>query len=133
MPQARILVIDDDKDDVELIDRVLMDHGYISLLATNGEDALRIAALQQPDLVLLDIRMPRMDGYEVAATIRTQPGLERTRIVAVTGLPEDQARVAAAGFDGYLQKPIDPELFVAQIEGFLLDRAARHEAPAGDR
>ena len=74
----RILVIDDDEDDVKLIDRVLMDHGYVSLLASNGDEALRIAAIQEPDLVLLDIRMPRMDGYEVASSIRTQPGLERT-------------------------------------------------------
>jgi CheY-like chemotaxis protein len=115
---VRILVIDDDRDDVEMIDRVLMDHGYISLLASAGEDALRIAAVQQPDLVLLDIRMPRMDGYEVAATIRAQPGLERTRIVAISGVDEPD-RVAAAGFDGYIRKPIDPDSFIDQINEFL--------------
>ena len=124
---VRILVIDDDPDDVELIDRVLMDHGYISLLASAGEEALRIAAVQQPDLVLLDIRMPRMDGYEVAATIRGQPGLERTRIVAVTGV-NDPVRVAEAGFDGYVQKPIDPDSFIDQINEFLREPSAGTQA-----
>jgi CheY-like chemotaxis protein len=119
---VRILVIDDDKDDVELIDRVLMDHGYISLLAVDGEEALRIAAMQLPDLVLLDIRMPRMDGYEVAATMRKQPGLERTRIVAVTGMAADQERAAEGTFDGYILKPIDPVRFIGQIETFLEGR-----------
>jgi CheY-like chemotaxis protein len=120
---VRILVIDDDNDDVELIDRILMDHGYVSLLARDGDEALRIASLQEPDLVLLDIRMPRIDGYEVATTIRAQPGLERTRIVAVTGMEEDRERSAAAGFDGFIRKPIDPDAFVGQIERFLDESA----------
>ena len=114
-------MIDDDNDDLELIDRILMDHGYVSLLARGGDEALRIASLQAPDLVLLDLRMPRIDGYEVASTIRSQLGLERTRIVAVTGMEEDRERAAAAGFDGFIRKPIDPDTFVAQIEGFLAD------------
>ena len=119
----RILVIDDDNDDVELIDRILLDHGYVSLLARGGDEALRIASLQKPDLVLLDLRMPRIDGYEVAATIRSRLGLERTRIVAVTGMEEDRERAAAAGFDGFIRKPIDPKTFLAQIEDFLAGSA----------
>jgi CheY-like chemotaxis protein len=120
---VRILVIDDDNDDVELIDRILMDHGYVSLLARDGDEALRIASLQEPDLVLLDLRMPRIDGYEVATTIRTRLGLDRTRIVAVTGMEEDRERAAAAGFDGFIRKPIDPETFVPQIQDFLAGSA----------
>lgn len=116
---VRILVVDDDSDDVDLIDRVLLDHGYVSLLAGDGDEALRIAALQEPDLVLLDLRLPRIDGYQLATTIRARPGLERTRIVAVSGLAEDPEQVAAAGFDGYIRKPIDPDAFISQIEGFL--------------
>jgi CheY-like chemotaxis protein len=129
---ARILVIDDDSEDARLVDRALLDHGYISLLATNGEDALRIATMLQPDLVLLDIRMPRMDGYEVAAMLRMQRGLERTQIVAVTGMADDRERIEAAGFDGYIQKPILRESFFGQIEGFLLKRFDVQDAPAGE-
>ena len=125
-PAVRILVIDDDDDDVEMVDRALMEAGYISLIAHSGEEAMRIAEIQQPDLVLLDLHMPRMNGYEVAATIREMPGLEETRIVAVTGSSGDEARVAAAGFDGYITKPIDPDTFVSEIAGFLgIDRALR--------
>lgn len=118
---TRILVIDDDADDVERVDRALVEHGYVALLARNGEDAVRLAAWQQPALVLLDIRMPGMDGYEVAATIRKLPGLEQTRIVAVTGSVDERDRLMAAGFDGVLEKPIDPESFVSQIRSFLVD------------
>ena len=118
---VRILLIEDDRDAIELVDELLMAHGYVSLLATNGKDGLQIAALQLPDLILLDIRMPGLDGYAVAAAIRQQPGLEHTRIVAVTAseMAADPKRLAEAGFDGYIPKPIDPENFVAQIEGFL--------------
>jgi CheY-like chemotaxis protein len=115
----RILVIDDDSDDVELIDRALMDQGYVALLATNVDDAIRIALMQQPALVLLDIRMPRMNGFEVAALIREQPGLELTRIVAVTGSSADRDALITAGFDGYIQKPIDHDAFVDQLKSFL--------------
>jgi CheY-like chemotaxis protein len=129
---ARILVIEDNRPSIEMLDYVLMAHGYVALLATSGEDGIRVAALQQPDLILLDIRMPGMDGYEVAAAIRKQPALEKTAIVAVTAsaMPGDRERIAAAGFDGYIQKPIDPETFVGQIERFLGMRSASRDASA---
>src|SRR5436305_14151296 len=117
---VRILVIDDDDDDVEMIDRALSEHGYIALIARSGDEPMRIAEIQQPDLLLLDIHMPAMNGFEVAASVRRQPGLERTRIVAVTGSwIEDQSELQSAGFDGYIRKPIDPGSFLSQIEAFL--------------
>jgi CheY-like chemotaxis protein len=127
---VRILVIDDDDDDIQVIDRALMDHGYIPLLARSGEEAVRIAAIQRPDLVLLDIHMPRMNGYEAAATIRAQPGLESVWIVVVSGATDAAERVAEAGFDGYIFKPVDPETLIGQIDGFLLGPAAGR--PVGD-
>ena len=120
----RILVIDDDRGDVEMLDDALMDAGYISMLAHNGEEAIRLAEILQPDLVLLDLHMPRMNGYEVAAAIRAMPGLERTRIVAVTGAAGEETRVAAAGFDGYVIKPSDPGTFVSAIQAMLSEHAA---------
>jgi CheY-like chemotaxis protein len=116
-------VIDDDSDDVEVIDRALSDKGYIALLATSGDEAVRIAEIQQPDLVLLDLRMPRMDGPEVAATIRKLPGMDRTRFVAVSGAPiDDHEQIRNWGFDGFIQKPIDPESFLDQIDLILGER-----------
>lgn len=128
-------MIEDHKANIDLIDYLLGARGYVSLLATNGEDGVRLAVLHEPDLVLLDIRMPGMDGYEVARAIRKQPRLEHTRIVAVTAsaMVGDRERIAAAGFDGYIQKPIDPETFVEQIKQFLPERSARQDTKAGGR
>jgi two-component system cell cycle response regulator DivK len=106
---SRILVIENDRESIELIDYLLLEHGYVSLLAPDGREGMRLASLVPPDLILLDIRMPGPDGYEVAAVIRWQRSLEHTRIVAVTALTSesDRARIAAAGFDGCIMKPIN--------------------------
>jgi CheY-like chemotaxis protein len=115
-----ILVIEDNEDNIRLVDYVLRAHGYEPRLATSGADGVRLALERTPDLILLDIRMPRVDGYEVVAQLR-QAGMEGTRIVAVTAsaMVGDREKIAAAGFDGYIQKPIDPETFVAEVEKFL--------------
>jgi CheY-like chemotaxis protein len=122
---ASILVIEDNPDNIRLLDYVLRAHGYEPLLATDGAEGLRIASEAKPNLILLDIRMPNMDGYEVAARLK-QMGLTDMKVVAVTAsaMVGDRERIAAAGFDGYIQKPIDPETFIAQVERFL---------PAGQR
>jgi CheY-like chemotaxis protein len=73
-------------------------------------------------LVLLDLRMPLMDGYETAVTMRAAPGLQDTRILAVTGAARDDERLAAAGFDGYVQKPIDPDLLLDRVAAALRER-----------
>jgi CheY-like chemotaxis protein len=117
---ATILVIEDNQDNIRLVDYVLRAHGYEPLLATDGADGLRIALEREPDLILLDIRMPKMDGYEVAARLK-QAGLKATKVVAVTAsaMVGDRERISAAGFDGYIQKPIEPEAFMADVERFL--------------
>jgi CheY-like chemotaxis protein len=115
-----ILVIEANEDDIRLVDYVLRAHGYEPLLAGSGHDGVQLALQHRPDLILLDVRMPRMDGYEVVAALK-QAGLDKTRIVAVTAsaMAGDREQIAAAGFDGYIQKPIDPETFIAQVEQFL--------------
>jgi CheY-like chemotaxis protein len=120
-----ILVIEDNEDNIRLLDYVLRAYGYEPLLATDSQEGLRIALDRRPDLILLDLRMPRMDGYEVAAHLR-RAGLEGTKVVAVTAsaMVGDRERIAAAGFDGYIQKPIEPETFIADVERFLPGRAA---------
>jgi CheY-like chemotaxis protein len=120
---ATILVIEDNPDNIRLVDYVLRAHDYEPLLATSGAKGLQIAGEAKPDLILLDIRMPHMDGYQVAARLR-QMALAATKIVAVTAsaMVGDRERIAAAGFDGYIQKPIDPETFMADIEHFLAGR-----------
>jgi CheY-like chemotaxis protein len=114
-------VIEDNANNIALVDYVLRAHGHITLLAQSGPEGLDIARRERPDLVLLDIRMPGMDGYEVAAALRKEPGLEHMPIVAVTAsaMVGDRERIGASGFDGYIQKPIDPETFVTEVEKFL--------------
>ncbi len=118
---ARILVVEDNSDNMTLMEYLLRAGGYAPLTATNGTDGVRIAAEARLDLILLDIQMPDMDGYEVAAAVRAQPESEAVRIVAVTAfaMVGDQERIMAAGFDGYLTKPIMPETFVRDVEQLL--------------
>jgi CheY-like chemotaxis protein len=132
---ACILVVEDNEDNLTLIDYLLRAYGYAPLLARSGEDGLRIATKMRPDLILLDIRMPGLDGYQVAAAIRGASGLEGTRIVAVTAsaMVGDRERITAAGFDGYIQKPIDPETLLASLQPFLVEQPSDHNVNAGGR
>ena len=123
---ASILVVEDNEANLILIDYLLRAHGFTPLLARSGTKGLRVALKERPDVVLLDIRMAGMDGYEVAAAIKREPALEQTRVVAVTAsaMVGDRERIAAAGFDGYIQKPIDPETFMGTLAQFLPPPAA---------
>jgi CheY-like chemotaxis protein len=130
-----ILVVEDNEDNLTLIDYLLRAYGYTPLLARSGEDGLRIATEMCADLILLDIRMPGLDGYQVAAAIRGTSGLERTRIVAVTAsaMVGDRERITAAGFDGYIQKPVDPETLLASLQPFLAAQPSDLDVKAGGR
>jgi two-component system, cell cycle response regulator len=132
---AEILVIEDNEANLELINFLLSAHGYTPHLATDGKEGLALACQEPPDLVLLDLRMPGMDGYEVAAAIRARPELAQTRIVAVTAsaMVGDRERIAAAGFNGYIQKPIDPETFISQVERFLAEQPDDRDVSEGVR
>jgi CheY-like chemotaxis protein len=117
---ASILVVEDNQDNIQLVDYLLRAHGYEPRLATDGATGLQIALEERPELILLDLRMPGMDGYEVARLV-SEAGLEATNVVALTAsaMVGDRERIAECGFDGYIQKPIDPETFIADIERFL--------------
>lgn len=121
MTTARILVIEDNPDNRMLVDYLLRARGYEPSLASNGRDGLRLAELEDPAIILLDVRMDGMDGYEVARSIRAHETLQNATIIAVTAyaMEADRERIAAAGFDGYIQKPIEPTTFVDQVEGFI--------------
>jgi CheY-like chemotaxis protein len=126
-----ILVVEDNEDNIRLIDYLLKAHGYTPVLARDGDEGVRLAIENRPDLVLLDIRMPGMDGYEVAAALKAEPELAGMRVVAVTAsaMVGDREQIAAAGFDGYIDKPIDPETFIEQVERWLPEQARPQESP----
>jgi two-component system cell cycle response regulator DivK len=117
----RILYIEDNPDNRLLIRRVLQAEGYEVLEAIDGQTGLQRAAEIRPDLILMDINLPEIDGYEVTARLKQLPGLSRIPIIAVTAnvMKGDREKTLAAGCDGYIQKPIDIDLLPGQIERFL--------------
>ena len=126
MAAARILIIEDDPASLELAEYLLDTAGYATLTATDGAAGLALALSTQPDLVICDLQMPVMTGYEVVRRLQGGPTWRRVPLVAVSAfsMPGDRETALAAGFDAYLSKPIVPESFVQEIES-LLPPAAR--------
>lgn len=118
---ARILVIEDDEASRMLVTYLLEADGYQVYSASNGRDGVRAALEHGPDLILSDLQMPVMDGYEVARLLHADPGWRRAPLVAVTAfsMPGDRERALEVGFQDHISKPIDPERFVCQVEAYL--------------
>ncbi|MGA8098408.1 MAG: response regulator [Candidatus Cybelea sp.] len=117
----RILVVDDNAANLDLMLYLLRSFGHSPEGATNGAAALERAGTGNFELVLADILMPDMDGYELARRFKADATLASTPLVAVTALamPAERKRADEAGFDGYITKPIDPRTFVSQVKAFL--------------
>jgi CheY-like chemotaxis protein len=127
--QARVLVVDDDPVVAKSIDRVLTGKGYAVITASGGNEALEKLALEKYDAVFTDIRMPGMDGFEVAKRIKaTQPWLP---VVIVTGYgsPESKARAKELGVAGFLHKPLSPEMIEGSARDVLLRKTQATIAP----
>lgn len=109
-PSRRVLVVDDNQDAVETLAELLEVWGHNVWTAADGPSGLQAAAEHNPEVILLDIGLPVIDGYEVARRLRAMPGLDSTWLIALTGYgqPEDRQRALAAGFDYHLTKPLDP-------------------------
>lgn len=120
---GHILVVEDNEDGRELLVALLEEFGHVVRAAADGPQALALADEAAPWLVLLDIGLPGMDGYEVARRMRQLPGLADIAIVALTGwgAPQDRERTAAAGFDAHFTKPFDPDA----LENFVQQAARR--------
>ncbi len=118
---ARILIIEDNAANMALVEYLLKAAGHLTQAATDGAEGVRMARKERPDLVLCDLQMPVLGGYEVLQQLRSDANTRAIPIVAVTAFstPGDQTKVIEAGFNGYLSKPIEPETFVAQIEKYL--------------
>jgi two-component system cell cycle response regulator len=122
---AKILVIEDNIENLELMTYLLKAFGHTTTTASDGGEGVDHAHRESPDLIICDVHLPTMDGYEVARRLKMHPALRPIPLVAVTALAMvgDRDKVLAAGFDGYLPKPIVPEVFVQQIEAFLQPHA----------
>ena len=118
---CRILLIEDNEQNRYLETFLLERRGHEVTAAADGPAGIDLAAKLRPDLILLDIQLPGMDGYGVARALRQLPALRATPIVAVTAyaIPGDRAEPLAAGCTGYMEKPIDPDTFVDDVERHL--------------
>ena len=117
----KILVVDDEPALLRLMEYVLGKAGHTMLTATNGEEALEEARRERPDLIVLDIMMPRMDGYQAAEAIRADAALKDTPIIMLSAKAqeEDIERGLEAGVDRYVTKPFAPEELTALVADFL--------------
>ena len=116
-----ILIIEDNEQNLYLTTFILEKQGYSVLQAGNGPRGIELAQHQSVSLILLDIQLPGMDGYEVARRLRSEEKTKDTPIVAVTSyaMVGDRERVLEAGCSGYIEKPINPETFLGEIEEHL--------------
>ncbi len=119
--KAIILYVEDNPDNRTLVRRILLSEDYAMLEAVNAFDALNILKDNRPDLILMDINMPDMDGYTLTAKIRALPGFERIPILALTAnvMRGDKEKTLEAGCDGYIQKPLDIDQLIREVERFL--------------
>ncbi len=121
MLKKKILIIEDNEQNIYLLTFLLEKEGYEILQAKNGKDGLEIAARDNPDLILLDIQLPEMDGHEVARRLKSETLTLSIPVIAVTSyaMPGDEESIKSSGCEGYIEKPINPDTFVDQIKPFL--------------
>lgn len=126
-PALTVVVVDDSRDTAESTAELISLYGYAAKVATSGKQALRLVASRLPDVVLLDISMPEMDGFELARQVIVKAGIKRPFLIAMTGreAEEDRRKAKDAGVDLYLVKPVEPAALIG-----MLDRLSRFLAPS---
>jgi two-component system, cell cycle response regulator DivK len=129
--KAKVLYIEDNEQNFYLVKFILAARGHDVVWARDGQVGVEAAVRVHPDLILLDIQLPVMDGYAVAQALRRSPGLAETPIVALTSyaMPGDREKALQAGCSGYIEKPIQPKTFAKQIEELLLANSSPRQAP----
>jgi two-component system cell cycle response regulator DivK len=123
--KGTILYVEDNPENRLLVRRVLLADGYSLVEAGNANEALGVLNDNRPDLILMDINMPGVDGYTLTTQIKAMAGFERVPILAITAnvMRGDREKTLQAGCDGYIQKPIDIDQLTREIERFLARRA----------
>ena len=117
----RILVVEDQEDNMQILRDLLTSVGYELIEARDGEEGVRAAATEHPDLILMDIQLPLLDGYEATRRIKANPDLRAIPIIVVTSyaLSGDETKAREAGCDGYVPKPYSPRQLLAKIKQYL--------------
>lgn len=122
MAKARILVIEDNEDNLELVSFLLGQDGYEVIQAKDGRQGLDLVLSERPDMILLDMSIPEVDGWKVARQLRDDPQTQSICIVALTGhtAPGDRKRAFDAGCNGYISKPLDIPNFTNEVTTYLV-------------
>ena len=120
----KILIVDDNQDSRKLAGKKLKNVGYQMIEAADGEDALEKAVAENPDLILMDISIPKIDGYEVTRRLKSQVSFKNTPIIALTAhaMKGDKEKAMESGCEGYISKPIDIHELPNQIKSYLKDK-----------
>lgn len=120
----KILIVDDNQDSRELAVKVLKNRGYQMIEASDGEEALEKALAEKPDLILMDISIPKINGYEVTRRLKSQADFKATPIIALTAhaMKGDKEKALEAGCDGYISKPINVHELPDQIKSYMKDK-----------
>lgn len=121
MIEKKVLIVEDNEQSMELFRDLLISKGYTVIEAMDGEVALEKALIETPDLILMDIQIPKIDGVEVTRRMRNYPALNNTVIIAVTAhaMKGDRESFLKAGFNDYIAKPINIKAFLQTIENYL--------------
>lgn len=129
MDKGKILVVDDDQDIVEMLSYNLLKEGYQVEKAYNGKEAIETAGQFKPDLIILDVMMPEMDGMETCRELRANPETAETIIAFLTARGEDYSQIAGfeAGADDYISKPVKPRVLLSRVQALLRRQGATAE------
>ena len=127
--KARVLVIEDNEQNLYLITFILEHHGYEVIQARDGESGIVLAKEMKPDVILLDIQLPEMDGYAVATRLKAESDFADVPVIAVTSyaMVGDREKALEAGCTGYIEKPINPDTVIADVEKYLTAPGKRQQ------
>ena len=123
---ATILIVEDNEKNMKLVRDILRHHGHETVEAATGEDGVRLVAERRPDLVLMDIQLPDIDGIEALRRIRRDASLDAIPVIAVSAsvMPDDQQKIVTSGFDAFITKPINLKQFLATVQRLLAEGRA---------
>ncbi len=130
----RILIVEDNPENMRLLEMALRATNYTLLKATDGEEALDMVMREQPDLIIMDIQLPKMNGFEVTRKLRNNPAFSHTPIIAITAyaMKGDKERVIESGCDAYLSKPINTRELPEVVAEMLLQRQKDNPSTNGN-
>lgn len=129
-PPARILIVDDEVENRELLQIILKWSGFVTQLSASGEEALANAAAEPPALILVDLLMPGMDGYQFIARLKQTPETQAIPVIMLSAMNDSLTgkRALSAGADAYITKPIDRSALCEQVRAVLSSRQSAHES-----